>query len=996
MASKSEILRETFKAWEEPTRGVTCHVTRVSLEPPFIPWTTAVNQDVADDSRLPNIFQSINTFTKQIFAGKNTFEETTPLPPEHLEITALRIIHISFPKDSKANVLDQFIHMLTLTGRQFSFEYVITANKIALQVAIDNADQAAFATYVRTHFPDCVLELPAEDYLRDALTENKHNCISSFGLDKESVKQIATVHSGTLDYFIPLLAEAKQLEQGDTLAIQIVFKGSQRKWGDSLVRSVSTPSGQSIFFDEPMLVREATDKISAPLVFATVRVITSSNTAARSKMLCDKVNSIILKFSASNQNQFKKLVDQVPSNLTLDVVDRHTHRHGMLLNTKELQTFLHFPSPAVLTDLLSNSRKTKAAPPFTEGQRFVIGINEHNNKRKEVGISTETKVRHGLTFGSSGFGKSHLMRNMIVTDAEQGNGLCLIDPHCDLVDDVLKFWPKHRIKDTIVLDIGDIDFPFSFNLLKAHTPIEKEVLASDLISAFKKHSYSWGDGLNSIFASAISAFLESSRGGTLYELKSFLVDKSFRKSFLKTVDDPSLVYYWEKEFPMLRNTSVGSIITRLDSFLRPKTVRNIVCQTKGFPFEEILDSQKALLIKLPHGMVGLENAHLLGTLIIAKIFQAALSRQAKRERPPFYLYIDEAQHFTTSTSTFMQVLQEGRKFGLGLFLSTQSSSNFDSAINESLIANVATRICFRLGQTDAQKLSNEFVGFEPEDFKNLQRGEAIVRIDRPENSFSLRTLDIMCEKNSEQDIKQIIDQSRKEYCQPRNTIEELINESLFAQAESKDISDHKISEPIPIITVESETFHPPSPITEPCQVDDGLKNLVTRKEESHHRYLQNYFKKAGELLGFKADIEVLTPSGTGRVDVALERQGISIAIEIKKSSPAEWEIKNIRKCLEGGYSTIISCIVNPKERQHMMQLIEKHFSADEKQQIFVFTVEQVQPYLVSLSRKKKADHTVKGYKIKVDYEDTSTSNKSPDILTDILLSTPKKKSKKNL
>ncbi len=175
--------------------------------------------------------------------------------------------------------------------------------------------------------------------------------------------------------------------------------------------------------------------------------------------------------------------------------------------------------------------------------------------------------------GATGTGKSTLLLSLITQDIQQGNGLCVLDPHGDLIETILRYIPEERSKDVVLIDPADSEFPIGFNILSAHSELEKELLSSDLVASFKRLSTSWGDQMNSVFSNAILAFLESTNGGTLADLRRFLVEKSYRDTFLKTVLDPNVVYYWQKEYPLLKSNSIGSILTRLDTFLRPKLIR---------------------------------------------------------------------------------------------------------------------------------------------------------------------------------------------------------------------------------------------------------------------------------------------------------------------------------------------------------------------------------------------------------------------------------------
>ena len=259
---------------------------------------------------------------------------------------------------------------------------------------------------------------------------------------------------------------------------------------------------------------------------------------------------------------------------------------------------------------------------------------------------------------------------MIRQDLENGEGLAVLDPHGDLVEKVLGTIPSWRIGDVILLDPSDEKFPVGFNVLSAHSDFEKTLLASDLIGVFQRLSTSWGDQMNSVFQNAILAVLESAQGGTLADLRRFLLDDTWRARFLQTVSDPDVRYYWNHAFPQLGgNQSRGPILTRLDMFLSPKPIRYMVSQQENkLDFAEIMDSGKIFLAKLPQGQMGKENAFLLGSLLVAKLQQMAMSRQrlASAKRRPFFCYIDEFQHFITPSMA--EILSGARKYRLGLIL----------------------------------------------------------------------------------------------------------------------------------------------------------------------------------------------------------------------------------------------------------------------------------------------------------------------------------------
>ncbi|MEO8036967.1 MAG: type IV secretion system DNA-binding domain-containing protein, partial [Acidobacteriota bacterium] len=290
---------------------------------------------------------------------------------------------------------------------------------------------------------------------------------------------------------------------------------------------------------------------------------------------------------------------------------------------------------------------------------------------------------------------------------------------------------------------SDTEYPVGFNLLAAHSDLEATLLASDLVAVFRRLSTSWGDQMHSVLANAIQAFLSSKTGGSLSELRRFLVEPEFREQFLTTVDDEETVYYWRKEFPLLVGKPQGPILTRLDTFLRPKPLRQIFTQQENrIDFRDILDGGRIFLAKLAQGAIGEENAALLGSLIVAKFHQAAMSRQelAKGSRRNFHLVIDEFQEMVTPSLT--PILAGTRKFGLGLTAAHQdlrSLYDADQTVANALLANAATRVVFRVSDEDANRLADGFSAFPPPALRSLGVGQAVCRVDRADWDFNLET-----------------------------------------------------------------------------------------------------------------------------------------------------------------------------------------------------------------------------------------------------------------
>ena len=619
-------------------------------------------------------------------------------------------------------------------------------------------------------------------------------------------------------------------------------------------------------------------------------------------------------------------------------------------------------------------------------------MNDHHGHEQAVSVPASLRLRHTHVIGATGTGKSTLLLSMISQDMQLGNGLAVLDPHGDLIEAILAYVPRERMDDVIVIDPADGEFPVGFNILSAHSEIEKDILSSDLVAAFKRLSTSWGDQMNSVFANAILAFLESKQGGTLLDLRRFLIEKQFRDAYLKTVSDPHVVYYWEHEYPLLKSNSIGSILTRLDTFLRPKLIRNMVAQKKGLDFESILDTKKILLIKLSQGLIGAENSFLLGTFFVSKMYQAAMARQAKSkdDRNDFFLYIDEFQNFITPSMSY--ILSGARKYHLGLILAHQDMQQlqrYDTELASSVVVNAGTRICFRLGDTDAKRFAGGFSYFDAEDLENLHVGEAIARFEQPNFDFSLSTIPLpeLNPDAAEATTNAVIAKSRQKYGTPKEIVEASLEHlgkgatEKEKEPEQKEILPTREAEtsPIPFVPVVI-------PTTAPVQ-----------KTETEHRYLQMLIKRMAESRGYKAMLEEPTPDGKGRVDVSLERAGKRIACEVSVTTDDAWEIHNIEKCLAANYDEVIVCSNDLKNLERIRKQVESKSSSDFQKKVSVLEAQEVIQYFDrQIVQESTTEKVVKGYRIKVEFDNTTVgemSKKQENVTKAVTDSIRKKKGK---
>jgi hypothetical protein len=651
------------------------------------------------------------------------------------------------------------------------------------------------------------------------------------------------------------------------------------------------------------------------------------------------------------------------------------------------------------------STHTRPAPPITQCHPLHLGTNEHQNEFVSVTLSDDQRTRHMHVIGSSGSGKSTLLLNMIKQDMENGHGLCVLDPHGDLIDDVIKHIPESRLDDIILFDPSDADFPVAFNILDAKTELEKTILSSDLIATFRRMSTSWGDVMDSVLANAILAFVENSRGGTLFDLKRFLVEKKFREEILDTVSDPAVQYFWRSEFPLVSGKPQSSILIRLDAFLRQKLIRNIVCQKEmKFNFRDVMDRKKILLLKLSQGLIGEENAYLLGTLLVSKIYQTALTRQDSSSRPHFWMYIDEFHHFITPSME--RVLAGTRKYNLGLILAHQEFRQMQSRsqdVASSVLSNCYTRVCFRMGDGDAEKFATSFSFFDAKALQNLGVGEAIARVERAEYDFNLHT-EMLTQSPLEDATARrtsVEESSRSKYARPRDEVEADIIIPTLEPDNGKRYTREREKEKKQSPAIEEDTTpkgqqDPNSPRPPNLQRSESAEDVpevsviskpVVDSHTRQHKYLQSLVKRIGESTGFRVTIEKQVLNREGRVDVALESDALKIACEISVTNEATYEVKNIKKCLDAGFDWVVMMSSDEQHLKKIRKLALEETLEAEHAKIEFLSPEAFFPWLENIAGDSQNTETVKGFKVKMKVKalDEKKQSSKTKAISDIVL-----------
>ncbi|MEN6520077.1 MAG: type IV secretion system DNA-binding domain-containing protein [Armatimonadota bacterium] len=663
---------------------------------------------------------------------------------------------------------------------------------------------------------------------------------------------------------------------------------------------------------------------------------------------------------------------------------------------------------------------------------FDLGLyySENKNEIQVAKFKDEDRATHLYVIGATGTGKTKFLESLIRQDIEKGNGFCVIDPHGDLIEDIKGFLACRYLADetdvfnnVILIDPTDPDITVTFNPLEKMPGVSVAEQAGELVSSFRKiWSDSWGARMEDLMRNSLIALGEAEL--TLCELTSFLTRRSFRQVVLEKVKSPTAMDYFQR-FDSLTDrgqiTWIEPVMNKINAFLADERMRQMFSSPKSsFQFREAMDSRKHILIKLDKGKLK-GSSDLLGSLFMAKIQMAAFSRsdQAKSQRVPFYLYIDEFQNF--ATESFKVVLSESRKYGLSLVMAHQSLSQISDELRNLILGSAGLQVYFRVNRQDAQTLAKEAFQYsgnwerEIEELQHLQPRMCYTKHKIEGDIIQLHTMSVESAPEllgvSEEEYQDIIPVVpigmkyvvlREELVAKTNERQQKIEEA----AKSKEPIKERVVENRPAV-VSNEANPEPVPkqgteqlrqIVSPEQPAQTKEPKATRKEvvgrtpreikfpevepkrdpkiEREHKRLQHLIKKLAEQSGYLATIEQPTTDGQGRVDVGLERDGRRIACEVSVTTSPEHELANIQKCLASEYELVILCSPEKKVLNKIKTLCNKELSEIEQQKVLFFEPDELVFYFEEEAAKNAGrEDRIKGYKVKVNFQPVDENEK---------------------
>ena len=363
------------------------------------------------------------------------------------------------------------------------------------------------------------------------------------------------------------------------------------------------------------------------------------------------------------------------------------------------------------------------------------------NEGKVFGIKQKDRLLHTYIIGKTGVGKSSLLKTMIHQDIKAGRGLCLLDPHADLVESIVSNIPEERKADVIYFNIPDATLKLRYNPFKKVSYEKRSLVASSILDVFKKlWADAWGVKLEHILRHSILTLLDQPEA-SLADIPKLLLDRTFRREAIQHVQNESVKSFWTEEFNGYTKFDLMPALNKVGGMLAHPVIKRVLIENPNeVSLRKAMDDKKIILLNLGKGYIGEDAAHILGALFISSLGSAAFSRvdTEDEQRVPFMLYMDEFHNFTTLS--LINMFSEMRKFKVGMILAHQYFFQLEDEIRWAILGNAGTIISFRVGTDDAQYLAKEmYPVFKLESFINLPNYQIYLKLmidGKPCNPFS--------------------------------------------------------------------------------------------------------------------------------------------------------------------------------------------------------------------------------------------------------------------
>lgn len=743
-----------------------------------------------------------------------------------------------------------------------TLEIAATSKKISFYLGVPKDLIALVEKQTHSFWPEAQIEI-TEDY--NIFRPDYETASAYLQLEKKYYYPLKTYKFLETDPLSSITNSLSKLEEGEGAAIQITIQPEGKKWQEKTKKAAlaihkgpsKTPSYTSFlghFFhpqsqqnqsfsqearrlspQEEMLIEALGNKASKVGFRTALRIITSASTKEKSESLLSNIASSFAQFNAPSLNSFKFKQAKNKKEVIDPYIFRIPSSKTMILNSEELSTLFHFPSPLVETPNIDWLRARFAPPPSNlPAEGIVLGKSVYRGLSQLVRIKDADRRRHLYLIGKTGTGKSTFLEYLILQDIRGGKGLCVVDPHGDLIESILPKIPQERAEDVILFDPGDRERPLALNLFEFKRDYQKHFLIQEAINMLYKlydpgHTGIMGPRFERWFRNASLTAMADPEGAIFFDPAKMFIDDDFLQKKLRYVTDPQIKDFWYKEMAQTsdfhKSEVLGWFTAKFDAFMTDEIMRNILGQThSAFDFREVMDQGKILLVNLSRGKIGELNSMLLGMIFVAKLQAAAMSRVdvPEEQRKDFYLYVDEFQNFTTDS--FATILSEARKYHLSLITANQYIGQLEEHVREAVFGNVGTLVAFTVGPADADFLVKEYEPvFSAEDLVNIDKFKAYLKLLIDYTScrpFSVQTIKDETESNKERGEK-IRELSSMKYGRSREEVEREIFERW--RPESPEITEEISEDEEMSETEDSEAGENPPETKEVSEVEESPK-----------------------------------------------------------------------------------------------------------------------------------------------------------------------------
>ncbi len=773
------------------------------------------------------------------FAYKNNRRAKALLDMEHT-LLVLEIPRTNDKKELAAEQMFASLHGILRTKRELaaqgglqehiSFEFAAIKKQIHFYVWVPKHLQNFVEGQIYAQYPTVQIHEADEDYAARTL-EQTVKYTAELSLADNEVLPIKTFQSFEVDPLAAITATLAKLEDSnEEMWIQVLARPIADHWhrkssrytaqvksgkgGGDVLGAVGRYSLQALEAlwkppedknaAKPAEISERdkgriseVEKKSVKLGYQVkIRIAYLGNNQTTARLRMQAIVGTFKQFNSTNLNGFQMKNTSFSPEDIAQYRARFFIDRGYILNIEELASVFHLPHTNVETPNIVWASAKTAEPPAklpvitgssADSEISAFGLTNFRGINQQFGIYRSDRGRHIYIIGQTGAGKSGLLELFALSDVFHRQGYAIIDPHGDFAVNNMRFIPASRINDVIYFNPADTAFPMGFNPMEVTDPAMRSNTSSEVVGVLKRMfgETSWGPRLEYILRYTILALLEHP-GSTMLDITRMLTDKKFRNEVLSSVTDTVVLNFWKVEFATwtdkFATEAIAPVLNKVGAFTANPIIRNIIGQPKStFNIREIMDNGKILIVNLSKGLIGEDNAAILGSFLVTKVQLAAMSRSdipRIEDRRPFYLYVDEFQNF--ATDSFATILSEARKYGLNLTVANQYVSQMQDTVRDAVFGNVGTMISFRVSADDAPILAKPFAPqFLPEDLLQMHNRHFIINmVIRGEKAPAFSATTLTLPPTQADFTPQIVENTRRFYARPRAEVETEISNTI--------------------------------------------------------------------------------------------------------------------------------------------------------------------------------------------------------------------------